>query len=206
MKNQLFFFLFISLTFFNCNNNTSTDSVISARFNFISNPIEVPEQKVTPLAIGDKAPDFRLPGTDGAFHSLGDYDEAKVLAIIFTCNHCPTAQAYEERIKTLVKDYADKKVQVIAISPNSPLGLLYEELGYSDLGDDYEDMVIRAKAHDFNFPYLYDGDDQKVSLAYGPAATPHCFVFGPERKLQYVGSGMHPAKFPNPQNKPFLNL
>ena len=187
MKNQLFFFLLFIFFLVSCNNNTSTDIGMPSEFIFESNPIEVPEQKVTPLAIGAKAPDFRLPGADGKYHSIHDFQDAKVLAIIFTCNHCPTAQAYEERIKTLVKDYADKKVQVIGISPNSPLGLLYEELGYSDLGDDFEDMVIRAKAHDFNFPYLYDGDDQKVSLAYGPAATPHCFVFDAERKLQYVG-------------------
>ena len=191
MKNHLPFLLLLTISFISCqnNNNTSSDNGMPTEFKFVSNPIEVPEQKVTPLAIGADAPDFRLPGADGTFHTLHDYDGAKVLAIIFTCNHCPTAQAYEERIKTLVKDYADasKKVQVIAISPNSPLGLLYEELGYSDLGDDYEDMVIRAKTHDFNFPYLYDGDDQKVSLAYGPAATPHCFVFDEKRKLQYVG-------------------
>jgi len=144
MKNQFFFFLFISLTFFNCKNNTSTNNGLPTGFNFVSNPIEVAEQKVTPLSIGADAPDFRLPGADGTFHSLHDYDGAKVLAVIFTCNHCPTAQAYEERIKNLVKDYADKKVQVVAISPNSPLGLLYEELGYSDLGDDFEDMVSKS--------------------------------------------------------------
>ena len=76
---------------------------------------------------------------------------------------------------------------MIAISPNSPLGLLYEELGYSDLGDSYEDMLIKSRDASFNFPYLYDGDDQKVSLAYGPAATPHCFLFDKDRKLQYKG-------------------
>lgn len=156
-------------------------------YNFVSNPVLVPEQAVQTLAIGAKAPDFRLPGTDKRYHSLSDYAKVKVLVIIFTCNHCPTAQAYEERIKTMVKDYQDKSVQVLAISPNSPLGLLYEELGYSDLGDTFEDMVIRHQDKDFNFPYLYDGDNQKVSLAYGPAATPHAFVFDKKRLLQYVG-------------------
>jgi thiol-disulfide isomerase/thioredoxin len=154
---------------------------------FVSNPVLVPEQEVKPLAIGAEAPDFRLPGVDGKYHSLSEYDDSKVLAVIFTCNHCPTAQAYEQRLKDIVKDYADKSVQVVAISPNSPLGLLYEELGYSDLGDSYEDMKIRHREAAFNFPYLYDGDDQKVSLQYGPAATPHCFVFDEARKLQYVG-------------------
>ncbi|WP_394750567.1 redoxin family protein [Spongiimicrobium salis] len=160
---------------------------IAAVFDFVSHPVEVPEQTVKPLKIGDKAPDFRLPGTDEKYHALADYDDASVLVVIFTCNHCPTAQAYEERIKRIVDDYADKSVQIIAISPNSPLGLLYEELGYSDLGDTYEDMILRDKAHNFNFPYLYDGDNQKVSLAYGPAATPHTFVFDQNRILQYIG-------------------
>lgn len=154
---------------------------------FVSKPMAVAEVEVKTLEPGSKAPDFKLPGTDGSFHSLHDYDEAGVLVIVFTCNHCPTAQAYEERIKSIASDYKDKGVQLIAISPNSPLGLLYEELGYSDLGDTYEDMVIRAKDKDFNFPYLYDGDTQEVTLAYGPVATPHAFVFDKERILKYVG-------------------
>ena len=163
--------------------NTSSEKLTG----FVANPQEVTEQEVKTLEIGAKAPDFKLPGTDGKFHSLADYSDAKVLVILFTCNHCPTAQAYEDRIKTLVTDYAPKGVQVVAISPNSPLGLLYEELGYSDLGDTFEDNIIRAEKNNFNFPYLYDGDNQKVSLAYGPVATPHAFVFDQKRILQYVG-------------------
>ncbi len=154
---------------------------------FIPQPVLVPEQEVRTLEPGAKAPDFRLPGVDGKFHTLDEYAQAEVLVIVFTCNHCPTAQAYEERIKSIAADYRPKGVQLIAISPNSPLGLLYEELGYSDLGDTYEDMVIRAKDQEFNFPYLYDGDDQQVALAYGPVATPHAFVFDKARILQYVG-------------------
>lgn len=156
-------------------------------FNFTSDPQEVPEQEIKTLQIGAAAPNFKLPGVDGAYHSLSDYESAEVLVVIFTCNHCPTAQAYEERIKKITSDYANKNVQIVAISPNSPLGLLYEELGYSDLGDTYEDMLIRAKDQNFNFPYLYDGDTQKVTLAYGPVATPHVFVFNKARKLAYVG-------------------
>lgn len=154
---------------------------------FVANPQAVPEQETPTLKIGAQAPDFTLPGIDGNMHSLSDYADAEVLTIIFTCNHCPTAQAYEERIKKIVTDYKDKGVQVIAISPNSPLGLLYEELGYTDLNDDYADMIIRADDQDFNFPYLYDGDTEAVSIQYGPVATPHAFVFDKERKLQYVG-------------------
>ncbi|WP_373057979.1 redoxin domain-containing protein [Zunongwangia sp. H14] len=156
-------------------------------FAFASDPQPVPKQEVKTLEIGSKAPDFNLPGVDEEYHSLSDYEDAKVLAVIFTCNHCPTAQAYEDRIKAIASDYSDKSVQLIAISPNSPLGLLPEELGYSDMGDTFEEMQVRAKNKNFNFPYLYDGDTQEVSLAYGPAATPHAFVFGPDRKLQYVG-------------------
>ncbi len=154
---------------------------------FRPHPIEVQEQIVSTLKIGAKAPDFKLPGIDGEYHSLSDYKTAEVLVIIFTCNHCPTSQAYEERIKDIVEDYKDKNVQIVAISPNSPLGILYEELGYSNLNDTYEDMILRAEEKIFNFPYLYDGDNQKISLQYGPVATPHCFVFGPNRTLQYVG-------------------
>ncbi|MCW5515943.1 redoxin domain-containing protein [Muriicola sp. Z0-33] len=160
---------------------------VSSEFNFTSNPQEVPEQEIKTLEIGASAPNFKLPGVDGKYHSLSDYASAEVLVIVFTCNHCPTAQAYEERIKKITADFANQNVQLIAISPNSPLGLLYEELGYSDLGDTYEDMLIRAKEQDFNFPYLYDGDTQEVTLAYGPVATPHVFVFNKARTLEYVG-------------------
>ncbi|MHB1033102.1 MAG: redoxin domain-containing protein [Pirellulales bacterium] len=142
---------------------------------------------VETLAIGSAAPSFNLPGVDGKKHSLADFREAKVLVVIFTCNHCPTAQAYEERIKKLASDYKGKKVALVAISPNDPQALRLDELGYSDLGDSLEDMKIRAKEHKFNFPYLYDGENQAVSLAYGPAATPHVFVFDAARKLRFTG-------------------
>lgn len=154
---------------------------------FVSNPQPVQEQEVTTLPIGESAPDFNLPGVDGQFYTLDSFKDSKVLSIIFTCNHCPTAQAYEDRMIQLVKDYQDKDVTFIAISPNSPLGLLYEELGYTDLNDDYVDMIERAQYLNYNFPYLYDGDTQTASLAYGPVATPHAFVFDQERKLQYTG-------------------
>jgi len=154
---------------------------------FVANPQPVPEREVPPLPIGAEAPDFNLPGVDGNFYSLADFSDAEVLAIIFTCNHCPTAQAYEERIKQIVLDYGDKGVQVVAISPNSPISLLPEECGYTDLADDYQDMVIRARDQAFNFPYLYDGDTHAASLPYGPVATPHAYVFDRARKLRYRG-------------------
>ncbi len=143
--------------------------------------------EVKTLAIGDPAPDFRLPGVDGRWYTLADFSSARVLAVVFTCNHCPTAQAYEDRIQTVAREYRDRGVAVVAISPNSPLALLDEECGYTDLGDTYEEMKVRAESRRFEFPYLYDGDTQLVAAAYGPTATPHVFVFDQERRLRYQG-------------------
>ncbi|ACT91555.1 redoxin domain-containing protein [Dyadobacter fermentans] len=139
------------------------------------------------LKIGAQAPDFNLMGVDGERYSLKSFADADVLAIVFTCNHCPTAQAYEERIKKLTADYKGKKMAMVAISSNDPKAILLDELGYTDLSDTYDEMKIRAKDMAYNFPYLYDGDDQKIALAYGPVATPHIFIFDKARKLQYNG-------------------
>jgi peroxiredoxin len=149
--------------------------------------IKLIEDGPATLAIGSKAPDFSLPATDGKNYSLSDFNESKILAIIFTCNHCPTAQAYEERIKQLVTDYGSKGVAIVAISPNDPLSVRLDEMGYTDVGDTFEDMKIRAMDRKFNFPYLYDGDDSKISIKYGPQATPHVFVFDNDRTLRYTG-------------------
>ena len=159
----------------------------TATASFVSQPVAVPKQEVTTLEVGAKAPDFRLPGADGKFYELSDFAASEVLVIIFTCNHCPTAQAYEDRMIEVHKEYKPKGVELIAISPNSELSLLYEELGYSDMADTYEEMAIRLEDKGFEFPYLYDGDDHAVSLQYGPVATPHAYVFDKDRKLQYVG-------------------
>ncbi|MCF2505018.1 redoxin domain-containing protein [Dyadobacter sp. CY107] len=150
--------------------------------NFISKA-EQPET----LKIGAAAPDFNLLGVDGKQYSLKSFAASPVLAIVFTCNHCPTAQAYEERIKKLTADYKSKGLAMIAISSNDPKAIRLDELGYTDLSDTYEEMKIRAKDMAYNFPYLFDGDDQKTALAYGPVATPHIFVFDKARKLQYHG-------------------
>lgn len=139
------------------------------------------------LDIGANAPDFSLKGVDGKIYSLKSFDKAQVLVIIFTCNHCPTAQAYEDRIKQLVTDYQSKGVQVVAISPNDPRSVRLDELGYTDLSDSYEEMIQRAADKQFNFPYLYDGDSQATSQKYGPVATPHVFIFDKKRTLRYTG-------------------
>lgn len=139
------------------------------------------------LEIGADAPDFRLPGVDGRTYGLKDFAEAKVLFVIFTCNHCPTAQAYEGRLAKLVADYRDNGVAVVAISPNDPAAVRLDELGYTDLDDSFESMKIRAKDAKINYPYLYDGETQATAKAYGVLATPHVFVFDKARKLRYVG-------------------
>lgn len=146
-----------------------------------------PPEGVEPLEIGATAPDFRLPGVDGNDHSLSEYSDADVLAILFTCNHCPSAQGAESRIKSIVEDYSDKSFQLVAISPNDPESVRLNELGYSVYGDTLEDMKRHAEDNDFNFPYLYDGETQETSKAYGALATPHIFIFDKERTLRYAG-------------------
>jgi peroxiredoxin len=154
---------------------------------FTANPQKLEAREVPTLEVGQPAPDFNLPDTEGNMRSLDDYADAEVLVLIFTANHCPTAQAYEQRMIDVQEDYAERGVQVVAISPNSPLGLLYNELGYTDLNDDYDALAIRADYANFNFPYLYDGDDHAASLRYGPVATPHVFVLDRDRTLRYAG-------------------
>lgn len=145
------------------------------------------EERHPSLAIGSKAPDFNLLGIDGKKYSLASFSSAKLLVVFFTCNHCPTAQAYENRIIQLTKDYKNKQVAVVAIMPNDPKSIRLDELNYTDLGDSYQEMKIRAKGKGFNFPYLYDGDTQVTSKAYGPSATPHVFIFDQNRVLRYSG-------------------
>jgi peroxiredoxin len=152
------------------------------------------------LPIGSKAPDFSLPGIDGKTYSLSSFKNATILAIVFTCNHCPTAQAYEDRIIKLTSDYKNKGVSLVAIMPNDPRSINLDELGYTDLSDSFEEMKIRAKEKHFNFPYLYDGKTETTAEAYGPIATPHIFIFDKERKLRYSGridDVEKPTKTPN---------
>ena len=139
------------------------------------------------LAIGAPAPDFRLPGIDGKTYSLSSFKDANVLVVVFMCNHCPTSQAYEQRIIRLTRDYAGRGVRVVAISPNAPSSLRLDELGYSDVGDGFDDMKTRAKQVGYNFPYLYDGATETASRQYGPVATPHIFIFDRQRHLRYKG-------------------
>lgn len=139
------------------------------------------------LAIGSQAPYFKLKGIDDLDYTLESFSRAEVLTIIFTANHCPTAQAYEKRMKELSAAYQPEKMMLVAISSNHPEAVCTEELGYSDLGDTFGEMKLRAKDQSYNFPYLYDGDTQEMALAYGAVATPHVFIFDSDRILRYSG-------------------
>src|SRR4051812_35328110 len=96
-------------------------------------PLQAAGETIKPLAIGSAAPDFDLPGVDGKNHTLKEFEASPVLVVIFNCNHCPTAQLYEARIKKLVDDYKTKGVAVVVISPNDPKSIRLNELGYTDL-------------------------------------------------------------------------
>jgi len=145
------------------------------------------EDALKTLPVGASAPDFSLPGVDGKTYSLADFKDAKILIVLFTSNHCPTAQAYDGRVKKIVEEYGPKGVALVAIQPNSTKGLRLDELGYTELGDSFEDMKVRAKEKAFNYPYVDDGATQATAKAYGCKATPHAFVFDASRRLCYAG-------------------
>jgi peroxiredoxin len=126
---------------------------------------------------GTLAPAFSLPGVDGKTYSLDSFRDAKLLVVIFTCNHCPYAQALEGRFVELQRDYAAKGVRVCAINSN-------DDRAYPD--DSFANMQTRAREQGWNFPYLHDAS-QTVARAYDAACTPDIFVFDAERKLRYNG-------------------
>ena len=139
------------------------------------------------LALGSPAPVFALPGVDGQTHKLSDYASSPILVVVFTCNHCPIAQMYERRIQQLANDYKSKGVAVVAIQPNDPQAIRIDELDSSDLSDTLPEMKIRVQYKHLTYPYLYDGETQQVTRAYGPQATPHVFIFDQQRHLRYEG-------------------
>jgi peroxiredoxin len=151
------------------------------------------------LAIGSPAPDFSLPGVDGKIHKLADYAASPVVVVVFTCNHCPIAQMYEQRIEQLEEDYRSRGVAVVAIEPNDPKAIRIDELDSSDMSDTLEEMKVRVEYKQLHYTYLYDGETQSVTRAYGPQATPHVFVFDKDRKLRYEG------RFDNSYRKEMVN-
>jgi len=132
------------------------------------------------LQIGDKAPDFNLPATDGKTYSLADFADAKVLVVSFTCNHCPYVTGSDEVTRATVERFKDKGVAFIGINSNSEK---------THANDDFATMKERMKEH--NFPWVYARDkSQDVARAYGALRTPHFYVFDEERKLVYTGRGV----------------
>ena len=131
--------------------------------------------------MGDKAADFKLKNIDGKWVSLSDYEDARGYIVIFTCNHCPYAKAYEDRIISLDKKYASQGFPVIAINPN-------DAEAYP--ADSYENMQKRAEEKGFTFPYLYD-EKQEVFPVYGATRTPHIFILskeGDDMTVEYIGA------------------
>ena len=129
------------------------------------------------LQIGDTAPDFDLPGVDARNHTVGEFGEAKVLIVVFSCNHCPYVVGSEDRMNALYAEYAPKGVAMIAINSNETV---------NHPTDSMEHMIARAAEKAFEFPYVRD-DSQEVALAYGALRTPHFYVFDEQRKLCYTG-------------------
>lgn len=127
------------------------------------------------LSIGSKTPMFNLPATDGNYYSLDSFKDKKALVVVFSCNHCPYVQAYEDRIKEIQRDYQD--LQLVAINSN-------EDINYPE--DSFENMKKRGTQKQFNFPYLRDAD-QSVAEAFGATHTPEIFLFDKDRTLVFHG-------------------
>ncbi len=128
---------------------------------------------------GDTLIDFTLPATDGTtYHASEIAQRSKALVVVFTCNHCPYAQAWEDRINQIARDYAAQGVHLLAINANDAMRFP---------GDSFEQMVKRAAEKQFAFPYLHD-DSQKVAHAYGAERTPELFIFDAAGKLRYHGA------------------
>jgi peroxiredoxin len=130
------------------------------------------------IALATEAPPFELPGVDGQQHSLDDYADRPVLAVVWSCNHCPYVQAWEGRMIELQSQFGDRGFQLVAISSNDADA--YPE-------DSFDAMKARAEEQGFNFDYLYD-EDQSVLNAYGAERTPEVFLFDRERRLVYHGA------------------
>ena len=127
---------------------------------------------------GDKATDFKLKSVDGKMYSMSDYKDAKGFIVVFTCNHCPFAVKYEDRVIELAKKYKPKGYVLLAINPNDPA---------AQPDDSFDKMKVRAKEKGFNFPYLFD-EGQKIYPQYGATKTPHAFLLDKNLIVKYIGS------------------
>ena len=130
------------------------------------------------LAVGDKATDFKLKNIDGKMMSLSDMADAKGYIVTFTCNHCPYAVMYEDRLIELHNTYAPKGYPVVAINPNDPA---------AQPKDSFDEMIVRAKEKAFPFPYLFD-DGQKVYPQFGATRTPHVYLLDKDMTVRYIGA------------------
>ena len=139
------------------------------------------------LQLGEKAPDFKLPATDGKSYSLSDFDHAKYLVVFFTCNHCPYVLGSDENTRRIAEKFKEHGVAFVGINSNSEK--TYEE-------DSFENMVKRMEEHKFPWVYLRD-QTQDVARAYGALRTPHFYVFDEERKLVYTGRALDNPRDPS---------
>src|SRR5262245_8006178 len=130
------------------------------------------------LTLATEAPPLDLPGADGGTHSLDDYADAPVLAVVWSCNHCPYVLAWEDRMSAIQRDYADRGFRLVAINSND---------AESHPADSFDAMKQHAAEKGFPFPYLHD-EDQSVARAYGPERTPEVFLFDADRRLVYHGA------------------
>ncbi|RMG80746.1 MAG: thioredoxin family protein [Bacteroidetes bacterium] len=146
------------------------------------------------LKVGDIAPDFKLKDVSGKMISLSDYPDAKGFIVTFTCNTCPFAKMYEDRLIELHKKYADQGYPVIAINPNDP---------EVKPGDSFEAMVERAQEKNYPFRYLFD-EGQKVYPAYGASRTPHIYLLDKNRKVRYIGALDNNAQDPESVTKHYV--
>ena len=144
--------------------------------------------------VGDIATDFELENIDGKMVSLSDYKDAKGFIVIFTCNTCPYAVAYEDRIIALDKKYKDKGYPVIAVNPNDPA---------AQRGEDMNAMKKRSKEKGFTFPYLFD-KGQKVYPKYGATKTPHVYLLDKDLVVQYIGAIDDSSRDPEAVNKKYV--
>ena len=163
---------------------------------FAATPKDLPAGFTT-LNIGDQAPGFSLPGTDGRQYTLANFGGSDILVFYFTGTHCPTSHGVMGRMLKFVDDYKDESFSFVAINPNHNSGLRPDEFGHTDYDESFEDSKRYAEDYGWTFPFLYDGETQNVAKAYGCLATPHVLIFDKDRKLRYNGR-FDDSRFPDP--------
>ncbi len=167
-----------SLLFVACNNDSATTSTSADKKQPKAIKVVNESPKKEGLKVGDIAPDFKLKNINGKIVSLADYTDAKGYIVTFTCNHCPYAVMYEDRLNALQAKYAPMGYPIVAINPNDP---------EVKPADSFENMQIRAKEKGFEFAYLID-EGQKVYPQYGATKTPHVFLLNKDRMVKYIGA------------------